>query len=900
VRKKIIWARVFLFLIAAEGVIVLGAMLRSPSEAASARLFGLSTPRLAIFGSVLILSLLALGLIVLSSRREAWFTDLLSRIENKLKSRGLTASFLGILAILSWICSQFSLYAHAAQEPVFQSILLRLLPLLIWLALGFGQLSILILFWHFDLVNINPFQSRHTKRTLVIIGLMLVVWVWLAFSGYGFAEETDETGFFRAPGTPILGIQVLLAVLITFGFIWLWRKLEEKVSVSNWNSFIRRDFLIGVLIWGVAFVLWMAVPLEPSWFADEPRLPNNTFSPNSDALVYDSIAHNLLVGSGFWHPDWGTGVRRPMLSAMVAVFHLIGGLDYEGMIWAQVAFLSFFPVAVFLITSSLHRWTSGILTALLIIFRERNSILLADTITVSHAKVIMSDLPGALGVVGFVLFVIWWLKKPAERAVFPLIAGGLLGFFMLIRSEVIILLVAIAIPALWLLRRKPLLWIKGMVLSVLGLTLMIAPWMWRNYQARSYLYLDKNLNYAPIIEKIKDIFGELDRRNEFLAHNQHYKDASLVRQTNVNDSNLSLGSATFLKDESAEVGFVDNLLNHFFNSQTQLFLIFPMSPNLLVSLGDLVLPGGSDSFLVFCCDPETYVRSLPYWWSDWDGNLARQSFLSMAIVLIFIAIGFSRIWERQRVLGLIPIVVCYIFVITFALNSMSGGRWLLGADWASMMLFSVGLVEFAQGVVAWVRPGSRQKLTGVEAEQYADSTRTNGWLKYFSVSLIVLLIGFVLLYFDQYKPHLSSSDTKFVAFRAALRDDSFLSVSDISEIENLLSSGLTSWYGRATYPRYYQSGDGMDGKRDAFKRSFSRVEIYLVGHPKSTWVFLPINNPPQEFPHAVDVLVIGCDSEDHVDAAAVVINPTDEDSFQGILWRDSSEVGEVECLDISN
>lgn len=897
---KKFWVRVFLFLIVVEGAFVQGAMLSSPSEADSARFLGLSTSRLAIFGVVVIISLMASGSLIITWKKESWFVAFLERIESKLKSRGFAAFILGAAIFLTWVCSQFAFYSYVAEEPVVQSILQRLLPMLIWLALGFGQLFVLILFWHFDLVDFQPFQSRHSKRTLAILVVFLIVWIWLAVAGYGFSEETDETGFFRSPGTPILGVQVLLAGIIAFGFAWMWGKLVGKLDLSTWKRFFYKDILIAVLIWGVAFALWMAAPLEPSWFADEPRPPNNTFSPNSDALVYDSIAHNLLVGSGFWHPDWETGVRRPMLSALVAVFHLIGGLDYEGMIWGQVAFLAIFPVAVYLITSSLHQRTSGMLTALLIVIRERNAILLADTITVSHAKVIMSDLPGALGVAVFVLFIIWWLKAPKERAVIPLIAGGLLGFFMLIRSEVIILLAAVALPALWLLRRKPLLWFKGMVFSVLGITLMIAPWMWRNYQARSYLYLDKNMNYAPIIEKIKDIFGDLESHNDFLANNQHYKDAYVILNPHLKSTDQSDFSSINLNRQFSEISFVDNFLNHFFNSQTQLVMIFPMSPNLLISFGNLVFPGQADLFWSTCCSPESYVRSLPYWWSDWDGNLAKQSFLPVALALVFVAVGLSRIWEDRRVLGLIPIAVCYAFVLSFALNSMSGGRWLLGADWVSMMLFSVGFVEITHGIAKWVRSESSQTLKNMAGGQEIQGIQSTGIISLIGIAVIIFLTGYALLYFDRYKPRLYTSDERGIAHRHVMGADSFLSETDISEVERLLSSGLSGWYGRALYPRYYQSGDGMDGKSDAFKRPFSRVEFYMVGHPNSAWILLPIEFASQEFPHAVDVLVIGCNAEDYIDAAAVVINPMDEDSYQGILWRDNSSVGEIECSENSN
>jgi hypothetical protein len=90
--------------------------------------------------------------------------------------------------------------------------------------------------------------------------------------------------------------------------------------------------------------------------------------------------------------------------------------------------------------------------------------------------------------------------------------------------------------------------------------------------------------------------------------------------------------------------------------------------------------------------------------------------------------------------------------------------------------------------------------------------------------------------------------------------------------------------GRALYPRYYRSGEGEPGESwTAFLvRDFPRLGFYVVG-PEKVNVILPMEFAPEWFPHASDVIILGCNKDTYLDAAVVKIGHADFDGGHVIL-----------------
>jgi hypothetical protein len=110
---------------------------------------------------------------------------------------------------------------------------------------------------------------------------------------------------------------------------------------------------------------------------------------------------------------------------------------------------------------------------------------------------------------------------------------------------------------------------------------------------------------------------------------------------------------------------------------------------------------------------------------------------------------------------------------------------------------------------------------------------------------------------------------------------------DIQEVENFLDQERAeAWIGRALYPRFYLAGDGEPGSGwpSFTPRPYERLGFYLIG-PERRHVVLRMPAAPADFPHAADVLVLGCMVEDYLEANLVVVLG----SSQAILVRSPLE-----------
>ena len=95
----------------------------------------------------------------------------------------------------------------------------------------------------------------------------------------------------------------------------------------------------------------------------------------------------------------------------------------------------------------------------------------------------------------------------------------------------------------------------------------------------------------------------------------------------------------------------------------------------------------------------------------------------------------------------------------------------------------------------------------------------------------------------------------------------------VSSIEELLNAdGSVSGIGRALYPRHFPAGEGLPGTGwEGFSpMNMSRMTFVFTGTSPNQ-VVLPLDEPPDYFPHASDVLIIGCQREGFIEARIVAI-----------------------------
>ncbi len=108
-----------------------------------------------------------------------------------------------------------------------------------------------------------------------------------------------------------------------------------------------------------------------------------------------------------------------------------------------------------------------------------------------------------------------------------------------------------------------------------------------------------------------------------------------------------------------------------------------------------------------------------------------------------------------------------------------------------------------------------------------------------------------------------------------------------STVEEFLqhNNAVTS-IGRGLYPRFYTSGEGHpDPSWSSYKpREYDRLGFILLGSERQSVLFRT-QNPPAYFPNAADILVIGCNQKEYIDAYMIIFL----DSSNEVLMRASPQ-----------
>jgi hypothetical protein len=881
-RRAWIW---WLLLAAGQGIVALAFYFSIPSEGGGF-LVGLSTIRLILLGGILLLIGLALAAAASLWRSTNIPPHPAVRILQKL-GRGRGWKWLLLLSVFGILAGAFIvLLTPEVSEPFARAYLERTLPLVFWFT-GVCLQTIVILwiiFAGWDGVR-SILHNRILLVSLVVWGFFLLVWAWVAWSQVGIT--VDPRGW-NVQGAPVTEVHVFIAWLAGVVFLGL------GVWISGSRHTIRParlDWILAILLWLLAVGYWLAVPLPASWFVTEPLAPNYENYPNSDALIYDTTAQSMLVGAGFksWNQPYA---RRPMYALFLGALRTVSGQDYASTTDLQVALLAFFPVLLYLLGTQLDNRLAGLVAGVLVILREGSGIAISGNITISHSRLLMSDFPNAFGAVLFCLLAVAWLKDAQHRRPYAFLAGAVLGTFMLIRPESGVLLVAaLGIACLALLRRPKLL-LQGAGLLVLGLVLVLAPWIWRNFRLGGQIFLEQPGNRLDFLfNRFEEVIGPDD------SGPTPTPPATPASQLPVvpSGAELSLVSANYqpLAVPAAQTdqgGGLQELLSyvgtHFMHSQIQMALMLPDTQRLPDSLVSLAGHRSLSQFATSCCSTLNYVRRLPFWDIPWDGVLPRQSVVPLLVNLFVIALGISRAWYRVRWVGLLPLAITLCYTLLNAVARTSGGRYLLAVDWVPMLYYSLGFAQLALwGLEKLTRFQIPQAWLGLETAEVQPATLP-AWR--WGLPLVGLLALAVLLPMTEaLVPVRYTTQANATRLNRMLEAGTIPGLDNNAALQDFIDQGGMVAFGRALYPRYYPAGEGAPGKpytdawagmaRPSFsRRDFDRMSFYLVG-PQNMSVLLPVEAAPAGFQNAMDVVVVGCPTDSYLNAAAVgVFDPAGE------------------------
>lgn len=830
------WLRNWFLLSAIGALLAIGLVFSQPSQEAASRLLGLSAARWAL---IALLAALAAASVWLARSQVH-----LAGIVRRLVAAPLALNGLIGLASLAFVLALYLVFFSLQITDAFaQARLLRVLPLTAWLA--WVSAGALLCWPHLRPASAWAGEGRVLRAALPALLVIAAVVAVMLLTGLGLTP--DRTGW-DTPGAPILNTQVLFAwcaaVLAATLAGWGLRRLGWQPS--------RADVLAAIGIWLLAVVLWSAQPLRPTHFSLAPVAPNWEMYPNSDAATLDVAAQSLLTGNGFTDI-----VEKPLYAFFLSVLHAVAGQEYAAVVNAQILVLALFPVALYFIAAQLHHRFSGLLLAIVVVLREVNTLALSNRILVSHSKLLMTDLPAALGLALFTLLVLHWLQHKPDSPRTALWVGAALGLLLLLRSQILIflpvLLVLVFVRRLgnW---RSLASWRARLPLAallLLGFVLAAVPWMLRNSartgefgysQPFQALYMARQYSLTP-----------------------EDNDPGFDVETTPASQYVELGFANVRQFVLQHPGEVARFVTaHFLHNEVASFLALPARVDLTERLVEFYnlrpyWPEREAQLWTECCSLSAYIDSTPYW-SGWDGVLPPDLVWPLTLNIALVALGIGAAWRKLGWLTLVPLGVHLLYSASTALARVSGWRLILPADWVIIVFYCLGIGQltlwagrYLFGFVA------RQPGLAKQSRLVAAPAEAKPWLtrKLLGAAALALLAGAFIPLAELAVPNRYAALNSTEAMQ---RLEATASGFDAAAFAAQPGAGL--YWGRALYPRFIWAATQGEGL------PFNHTEFRLIG-PRGHFL-MALAGPVRAFPNGADVLVLGCSGSQYFHAAAVL------------------------------
>jgi hypothetical protein len=842
-----IWP-VFFFISAIEGLVNLAGLFRLPADPKNAFLFGYSVSRLGLIILLFLLCLTCLWFGFTSQFNTTWRARWLDHhsINKKTYWTAITLSLLILAgAWLFLVITQG--YPKDALLPIHQ----RLAPLINFVLLAGGQFVICITILRYGIsLRWLAAEKSFILPVLIVWAVVAAGWIFIVLTGFGIVS--DSMGWGRR-GVPLLSWQVVLVWLLALVFAMLNLKFKAHFQQEKPGWWVRHlDWIIAIALWGLAAGLWMSQPTD---LYSQNYLPNHASYPSRDSAFYELVSQSILSGNGFLHNEV---VPRPLYILSLAIFHLVVGNSYPGIILLQTLILAFFPVVLYWIGKTIHSRLAGVFIALLGISRELTAIQATPFGYVSNSKQIMSDFPSALAIAILVLLIIHWLQDPARRRIYPLLVGGMLGAVILVRSQAALFGPFIVLFA-WLVYKKNWKrWFLDGLMVTLGVMLVVTPWLWRSWNLTGALLFDRPRQVAMISQRYTSTVQELD-----LPPAPGETDAAYTARLSQNIRSFAM----------QHPGVVLNFMaDHFTRNLIDSVLVVPINFS-LDNYKDNLLP-------------------VTPFWQEWEIKLDAGSELVLILNLLLIGLGLAYAWHKIGWAGLAPLTIYLVYDLSNAIARNSGHRFILPVDWILYFYYGLGATQLL------VYLGAMLGKTNLIAQANTASEKAAGWSEKkafpwrMALFLGILFLGLGLtvdltkLVFPTRYP---TQDNYGIIKAITQPGNGSAPGLDAATLTNFLSQpGAVALWGRGLFPLMYDPGERTIGYPSMEARKYERLGFELIV-PSYYHVSLRMPRSPGYFPNASDVIVIGCAGKDnYVDAIAVQVMGDKNVQYTSpapILWK---------------
>jgi len=511
---------------------------------------------------------------------------------------------------------------------------------------------------------------------------------------------------------------------------------------------------------------------------------------------------------------------RPLYIIFLAGAHALYGFDYEKITLLQILVIAFLPVVFYWIAKKLHSRSAGIIVALFVIFREWTSLVVSSQTRVANARMILTDLPTVLALAVVMLAVIYWLKKADKSILPPLIAGGLSGMLLLLRTQSMLVFPAVILLALLIYFPRWKDWVTASTVFVFGIVLVASPWLIRNAKLTGKITFDDPAQLALL--------------------SSQYGTSNVLDTQSFDFENESL-SGSILDFAIHNPAFVARfIVSHFFATEISALLALP-----------LIFPFNG------------FQEPLNIYWMDWNGILSTQNQILLIFYLVIIALGIGAAWKRFRWIGLVPLLFSLVYALSNGVARFSGWRYSLPADWVGYFYFALGFIEIL-AILALLFGFKKPEITSTPKNKMP-SLSTSLPL-FVIISVFFVFIGSLPLIVE------NSIAPKFPPrSEAELLSEILSSDSQIAAFATQESSTILQ--GNLIWPRYYRAGTGIISSNPwpvYIARDFPRTGFIVLNDTRTDTVF-PYKGPLPALQSGQGVIVLGCQHKDHLEARFIYL-----------------------------
>jgi hypothetical protein len=547
--------------------------------------------------------------------------------------------------------------------------------------------------------------------------------------------------------------------------------------------------------------------------------------------------------------------------------HVIMGQSYARVIALQVIFLAVLPALLYLIGWQLFNRSAGLVVGVLAVFKGINSI--SGTLViwdVSNPKMMMSEYPLAVALAMFTLFMVLWLKDPQRRYRYLMAAGGVIGLATLVRHNTWILLGAAWFVIFLVFWRRWKKWLRASLLFSIVLVVSILPWMWQSGQTthNPFYFLTPlrgvvlNNRYLPFLPK---------PAGNLLSPSK--------TQSPTSDTTTSSATAAAQPTSTAGVvksGNAPNLLNSLSG------FTVPIANNFMHDLVTCTLTLPSSFFNQDIWNLVRQQQPSSFWNNIWDGRMSAAQFFLVFLDLLLLTIGIGGSWFRWRLAGLMPLVTFLAYSLGTAVARTSGGRYIVPMDWVIYFYYGFGLLQLVMWGAALFGRQMDAEPVGYTDITDVNPTKTASGL--FAWPSFAVLAGFFVIgalvplpqyLFPRIFPSLSKQAIVQMLDQHGAVAKTGYTLAGLQQFAANKNDVVA--YGRALYPRYldFKKDDKANEVNNGLPKNSPYLVFDLVGPAGLLTSALPISAPPDYFPNAAEVAIIGCKSGSFVNPFAVVI-----------------------------